>query len=291
MSVLYAILLGIVQGITEFFPVSSFGHLDLIQSLMGINRGPGVLFEVMLHMGTLAAVVLFFFRDIRQIAIELVGLVGDLVGNVHLYIHNKRTGDHLHYAKLVQGSYRKFTVLILVATIPTALLGYQARALVVRVSISPLFCAAALLITGMLLLIVDLGQSGGTKTPRDTTYGDAMWVGICQGIAVLPGFSRSGLTISAALLCGLSRKFAVKFSYILSIPAILGAMFLELGEFTSPGMNVGLGFTFFLGMLVAGITGIFTIRLLLGLIQKKKFRFFAYYCFAAGILALVGIFV
>lgn len=287
MSVLYAILMGIVQGITEFLPVSSSGHIFALEHLFNLQRGPGILFEVMLHLGTLAAVILVFQKDLHHVLEELIGMIMDLVGNANLYLHNKRTGDHLHYTKIVSSNYRKLTVLLLVSMIPTACLGYTARRLVVKSSISALMPGIGMLITGIVLLVVDFSNAGGKRSSKEADYGNAMWIGICQGLSVFPGVSRSGLTISAALLCGLSRTFAVKYSYLLSVPAIIGAMFMEIQGFASPSMSLGAGFCCILGMIAAGVTGVFTIRFLLKLVQKKKLRYFAYYCFFAGILTLM----
>lgn len=286
MSVLQAILLGIVQGITEFLPVSSFGHLTILEGILGVERGPGVLFEVMLHVGTLAALIIVFFKDVRQIGIEFIGIAADLIGNANLYLHNKRTGENLHYARIVHNTYRKFTVLILISLIPTVILGYTARRLVTMWAGSALMPGIGLLMTGIVLLVVDFSKLKGERTPRTTNYGHAMWMGICQGISVFPGLSRSGLTISAGLFCGLSRKFAVKYSYIMSIPAVAGAMILELGEFAAPEITLGLGFTYVLGMIVAGAVGVFTVQALISWTQKIKFRYFAIYCFTAGIVGL-----
>ena len=115
-----------------------------------------------------------------------------------------------------------------------------------------------------------------------------MWIGICQGLSVFPGFSRSGMTISAGLMSGFSRTFAVKYSYILSIPAIIGALIMELGQFGSADMTVGLGFSYVFGMIIAAVVGSLAIRACLRLVHNGKFRFFAYYCFIAGIIALVA---
>lgn len=290
MSVLDAILMGIIQGITEFLPVSSFGHLCAAGNMLGTERAAGVLFEAMLHLGTLAALVLVLQKDIRRIGVELIGMFMDLIGNVNLFFHNKRTGENLHYARIVHGTYRKFTALLLVSSIPTAIIGYTARRLVAMTAASKLMPGIGILITGIVLLVVDFGKSGGQKTPREAGYDHAMWIGICQGISVFPGLSRCGLTVSAALLCGFSRKFAVRYSYILSIPAIVGAFFVEIGEFASPKMSVGLGFTYLLGMLVAAAVGYFAVKFLLRLLQSAKLRFFAFYCFFAGAVALAGSF-
>ena len=288
MSVIHAIILGILQGITEFLPVSSFGHLCAAQDLLGGTRGSGVLFEVMLHLGTMAAVFFIFLKDIKKIGIELIGMILDLIGNINIFLYNRRTGKDLTYAKIVHGTYRKLTALIVVSTIPTALIGYQCKRLVVRCASSHTFSGIAILLTGVILLVVDYSNMNGDKGTREANFGDAMWMGICQGISVFPGLSRLGLTMSAGLFCGLNRKFAVKYSLLMSIPAVIGSFFVEIGEFTSVSMTVGKGFTYILGMLVAGFTGCLVIRFMLKIANQVRLRYFAFYCFAAGILILAA---
>lgn len=288
MIVLYVILLAIVQGITEFLPVSSFGHLCFLQNILGMDHGPGVLLEVMLHLGTLAAVFMTFQRDIRRLLMESIEMLMDLIGNASLYIHNRRTGDHLHYTKILCNVYRKFAVLLMLSMVPTMFIGYTARRLVAMSVSSKLIPGVGILITGILLLVIDLSQVGGTKAAKDASFSNAMWIGICQGLSVFPGFSRSGMTISAGLMSGFSRTFAVKYSYILSVPAIIGAMIMELGQFGSADMTVGLGFSYVFGMIIAAVVGSLTIRACLKLVHHGKFRYFAYYCFIAGILVLVS---
>ncbi len=288
MSVIHAIILGILQGITEFLPVSSFGHLCAAQHLMGGTRGSGVLFEVMLHIGTMAALILFLWKDIRKIGIELIGMIMDLIGNANIFLYNRRTGKNLTYARIVTGTYRKLTALLIVSTLPTMLIGYQCKRLIVRTAASHMFSGIGLLLTGVILLVVDYSNINGNKGTREADYGDAMWMGICQGISVFPGISGLGLTMSAGLFCGMSRKFAVKYSLLMSIPAVIGAFFVEMGEFTSVSMTVGRGFTYILGMLVAGIVGYLVIRFMVNLVNQLKLRYFAFYCFAAGIIVLVA---
>ena len=152
---------------------------------------------------------------------------------------------------------------------------------------STLVSSAGLLITGIVLLVIDLSRAGGTKVAKDASLSNAMWIGISQGLSVFPGLSRSGLTISAGLMSGFSRTFAVKYSYILSIPAILGSLVMELGQFGSPAMTVGLGFTYVLGMVISGIVASFVIRYCLKLVQKGRFRGFAIYCFVIGFVTLI----
>ncbi len=286
MSVLYAIIIGIIQGITEFLPVSSSGHVILLERLFRFDGGPGILFLSMLHLGTLFALVMVFRQDIVQVIRNILSMSIDLVGNVHRFIHNKRTGEKLSYTRIVSSSSRKFSVLILVSSIPTFLLGYASRRLVPLTVSSSIMYGVGFLITGIMLLVVDLSKSGGNKTLRETDYSNAMWIGICQGISVFPGISRCGLTLSAGMLGGLSRSFAVKYSYLISIPAVLGAFLSQVGSFGAKDMSLGLGALFFTGMIAAGVTGYFSVRFLLRLTVRVKLRYFAYYCFLAGIFSL-----
>ena len=262
-------------------------NLSILENFFGMDRNAGVLLEAMLHVGTLGAVFMTFQKDIRHILYEILDMTMDIVGNFHLYFYNKRTGKQLHYARIISNTYRKFVVLLLVSMIPTMFLGYTSRRLVVLVADSTLVSSAGLLITGIVLLVIDLSRAGGTKAAKDASLSNAMWIGISQGLSVFPGLSRSGLTISAGLMSGFSRTFAVKYSYILSIPAILGSLVMELGQFGSPAMTVGLGFTYVLGMVISGIVASFVIRYCLKLVQKGRFRGFAIYCFVIGFVTLI----
>ena len=176
----------------------------------------------------------------------------------------------------------------MLSMVPTMFIGYTARRLVAMSVSSKLIPGVGILITGIILLVIDLSQVGGTKAAKDASFSNAMWIGICQGLSVFPGFSRSGMTISAGLMSGFSRTFAVKYSYILSVPAIIGAMIMELSQFGSADMTVGLGFSYVFGMIIAAVVGSLTIRACLKLVHHGKFRYFAYYCFIAGILVLVS---
>ena len=280
------ILLAVIQAVTEFLPVSSMGLLCVLEGFLGIDHGTGLLLEAILHLGTAASIIFLFHRELKKIGLELLGMFLDIIGNINLYIHNRRTGADLSYAKIVTGTYRKFSALLVISMIPTALLGFTGRRLALITADSPIVPGIGFLLTGVLLLVTDLNKSGGNKGPREASYDSAMWIGICQGLAVFPGISRMGLTLCAALLCGYNRKFAVRYSVFLSLPAIVGAFFTEIGYFGSSEMTVGLGFAYVFAMIIAGFAGCLIIRTTLDMAQKVKLRYFAYYSFAAGIIAL-----
>lgn len=286
MTVLYIFLLAIIQGVTEFLPVSSYGHITVLQQLLGMEYETGLLLEALLHVGTAAAIVFAFKKELKHLGIELLGMIMDIIGNINLYIHNKHTGEELKPAKIVYGSWRKFAALLAVSMIPTVMLGFITRNLADMAAESAILPGIGFLLSGIFLLVTDLNKSGGDKGPREAGYDSAMWIGLCQGLAVFPGVSRMGLTLCAALLCGFSRRFAVRFSVIMSLPAVLGAFLAGLKGFTASDMTVGLGFLFVIGAVLAGVVGCLVIRTMVNLIQKKQLRLFAYYSFIAGIIAL-----
>lgn len=286
MIVVYLILLAIIQAVTEFLPVSSTGHLCVLEQLLGMDHGTGLLLEAMLHLGTAGAIIFLFRKELKKTGLELVGMFMDILGNVNLYIHNRRTGESLGYARIVTGTYRKFGALLVISMIPTVLLGFTGRRLALLAADSQIVPGIGFLLTGVLLLVTDLNRSGGMKGPREASYDSAMWIGICQGLAVFPGISRMGFTLCAALLCGYSRKFAVRFSVFMSLPAIVGAFFVEAGNFGAAEMTVGLGFAYVFAAAVAGFIGCLMIRTAINMSQKVKLRYFAYYSFAAGMIAL-----
>ena len=286
MIILYVILLAVIQAVTEFLPVSSFGHLCTVEQLLGMGHDTGILLETMLHLGTVAAIIFLYKKDLKKVGAETLGMCLDMIGNLNLYIHNKKTGKNLRYAKIVHGSYRKFAALLAVSMIPTVLLGLTSRKLAELSAQSSLVSGIGFLFTGMFLLVTDLNGSGGQKGPKEAAYHSAMWIGICQGIAVFPGISRMGFTLCAAPLCGYNRKFAVRFSVFMSLPAIIGAFFTEIGNFGASEMTAGLGFTYVFAMIIAGFAGCLVIRNTIAMTQNVKLRYFAYYSFIVGIITL-----
>lgn len=287
MSVLESIFLGIVQGVTEFLPVSSSGHLAILENIFHIETNGSMLFDIMLHLGTLVAVFIVYHKDIWNMIKEALFMVGDIFSNLHTFILNKIHKTSLKYKKVVHNSYRKFVVLILVSTVPTGLIGVLGKDIVEGAGETLLIPGICLLITGVLLLMAELKKEGN-KTPKTVSYGNGLVIGAAQGLATLPGLSRSGTTIATCLFCGLDRKFAVKYSFILSIPAILGAAVLEIKDVIAEPIQASQIAVYAVGMVFAGVVGYICIKTMLIIVRKKKFHYFAYYCFAVGIVAIVG---
>lgn len=290
MSLLQAIFMGILQGLTEFLPVSSSGHLAIFKNLFHIKTDTGILFDVLLHVGTLVAVFIVYRKDIGRMILEGFGLLGDACRNVGIFFQNKFGKKDLTYRKVIKNAYRKFDMLVIVSTIPTGIIGFVAKDLVEAASEILLIPGICLIVTAILLVISDRLPEG-KKTPKNVTYTNAFGIGICQGIATLPGLSRSGTTITACVASGFDRSFAVKYSFIMSIPAILGAAVLELKDIGTVKVTAPEVASYIVGMLVAAIVGYICIKTLLVIVRKKKFTYFAIYCLAMGILSIVGYFV
>lgn len=272
MNILQAILLGLVQGLTEFLPVSSSGHLVLVQKLLGVNPETDfVLFSVLLHFGTLLAVVIAFWSDIRQLVIEFFRWIGDGF-------------------KIRNQPYRRFLVMLLITIVPMFAV-LPVKSYVEEAMSSTLLVGIMLLVTAALLFLSER-FSHGRKTERDATWLDALVVGIMQCFAVMPGLSRSGTTMVGGLLRGFSREFAVRFAFIMSLPVILGANILEVGDAlaSSPVVPTPL-YIYIVGVLVALVSGLAAIKMVKFVAKRGNFRPFFVYCVLIGIVTIVLSFV
>lgn len=278
MTIIQAIFLGIVQGLAEFLPVSSSGHLAIFQYLFHIDTGNGIMFDVMLHIGTLSAICVVYYKDIWKMIVEFFGMIADCF---------RKIKDH--DIIIVNSAYRKFVLLIIVSTIPTGIIGYAAKDLVEAASATLLVPGICLMITAVLLFIADRCNEG-RKGPKNVTYLNAFEIGMAQGVATLPGLSRSGTTITACLLCGLKKDFAVKYSFIMSVPAVLGAALLELKDASGESVTAAMAGNYAAGMITAAVVGYIAIKTMILVVKKKKYIIFSIYCMAAGLLAVCGYF-
>lgn len=273
MTLIESILYGIIQGLAEFLPISSSGHLAIFHALFGTSGDENLAFDVLLHLGTLVAVFIVYHKDIWQLIVSFFTLVGKL-------FHGK-----FHFSDYNEGE--RFVIFVLIATIPlipaaildgwiAALSGY-------------LWAVGLILVLNAVMLFFSDKFATGSKGLEETKPRNALIVGISQMFAVLPGLSRSGTTITVGLTQGFDRTFAVKFSFILSIPAILGACVLELPDFitTAGSENPTQLMIYLAGALTAGIVGVAAMKLLQFIAKKNNFRIFSYYCLAVGVFAIV----
>ena len=270
MSLWQAVVLGVVQGLTEFLPVSSSGHLVLFRNLFGMKE-PMLAFDIAVHGGTLLAILVFFSGDIRNIAF-------DFLASVQKIISKKPAASGLTPAS------RGLWVCILITLIPTGIIAVCFRHLLEAAFSNLSFVAAAWFVMGILLILSERFQKG-QKDLSVIHYGDAFWIGLAQGVALLPGISRSGSTILAGMLLGIKKEDAAKFSFLIAIPAILGAIVMDLKD----------GVDYFLansavvlsGFLAAAVTGYLVIRWLMALIRQGRFFLFGYYCIAVSLFAVI----
>ncbi|MCI9517534.1 MAG: undecaprenyl-diphosphate phosphatase [Lachnospiraceae bacterium] len=290
MTILQAIFLGIIQGLTEFLPVSSSGHLAIAQNIFEIDTGGSMLFDIMLHVGTLAAVFVAYRKDIVRMIREAICICIDIGANTKIWISNRKNDEALRYKRIIHNNYRKFVVLILVSTIPTGVIGYAAKNLVEAASATLIVPGVCLLLTGVLLVVADFTEDG-KKIPRDVSYTNGFFIGIAQGISTLPGLSRSGTTITACLVSGFDKRFAVKYSFLMAVPAVLGASVLEIKDAVAEEITGNLVLCCVIGAVVAGLVGYVCIKVMLSIVRKKKFKGFAIYCLVLGVAAIAAHFI
>jgi undecaprenyl-diphosphatase len=294
MDLLNAIIMGLVQGIAEFLPVSSSGHLAIMKHILHMEE-TGLFFDVLLHLGTLIAIFIAFWKDILELIVEGFRIIGDFFVNVGRVISNffrlvSGTKKKREYKRIITTPYRRFVMLIIVSTIPTAFIGVVFEDAIDFVSTTLLVPGLCLILTGILLSIADRVKTG-KKTEENVSYTEAGAIGLAQGIATFPGLSRSGTTITACLLAGFDRDFAVKYSFIMSIPAVLGAAVLKMKDFSMASVTQTDLMNYMIGTIVAAVVGFISIKTMLVIVRGKKFKYFAYYCFVIGVIAVIGYFV
>ena len=274
MTYLLSILMGIIQGVAEFLPISSSGHLALFQTFFGMENVEEkyMFFTVLLHFGTFISVCVVYWRDILDMIREFFLGIAALAGK-------KDTG-------VTPPPARRMVMLIIIATLPLFVMVLLQDA-VNKLFSNSIMVSCALMATGFILFFSDR-LAKGHKTVRNATLVDALIVGCGQALAVIPGLSRSGTTISVGMLRGFDRSFAVRFSFLMSLPAILGANILEIKDAVDAGINMEELPMYIVGVVVAAVVGYFAIRLVKSLSDKGKFGKFAYYCWAMGLGSLIA---
>ncbi len=263
MHLIEAILFGIVQGITEFLPVSSTAHIIITELLLGYNF-PGLAFEIYLHIASVFAVILYFRRD-------LWGVMNGFIK----YFNEKNAENRVHFM---------FGIYIIVATVITGGLGVLLKDIVEEVMKTPVFIAGALTVTGTGLIFIERFQNYGNRTEKSMTFWDSIIVGLAQTLAVLPGISRSGSTLIASLWLGLERNTAVRYSFLLVIPVILGSTVLAVGEVTGDmwaAIGTGPLIVSFIASFVFSWVGIVW---LIDFLKRGRLLYFAIYCYLVAFL-------
>ena len=271
MSLLSSLILGFIQGVAEFLPISSSGHLAIAEQLLGMQGVSDIpeFFDVLLHLGTLVAVFAAYWAEIRELIMEFFSSIGDIAKGRKL-------------TPLVPA--RRMILLVIVGTLPLFVV-LPIKDFVECLANNMFFVGGALIFTGCLLFMSDRVHRG-RKSEKNASYIDALLVGIAQAIATCPGISRSGMTITAGCFTGFERSFAVRYSFIMSIPAILGANILSIKDAIGT-IDVSAVPAYLAGMAVSAIVGYACIRLLKMIAASGRFGAFAYYCWGVGVLTLI----
>lgn len=271
MTYFEATILGLVQGLAEFLPISSSGHLALLQNWFDIDETKVLLFTVLLHVGTLVSVFIVYWKDIWELIKELVLTIKDLC-----------TGKGL---RMEERPVRKLGVMIIVATIPTAIIGFAFSDFFDSLYTSVLPIGIGLIITGFLLVLAEkIGTAN--RGIKEMNIRNAIFVGLVQGIAICPGISRSGSTLFGSLVCNLDRKFAVKFVFLISIPSILGSAILEAPAAIETGVTAAQMGPVLWGMAVAAVSGLVAIKTMIKIVSDKKLSYFSYYVWILGLIVV-----
>lgn len=255
------ILLGLIQGLTEFFPVSSSGHLVIAKYFLKLNL-PGTAFEAFLHFGTVVAVIVLFRKDIKELVISFFD-------SIYKLSHGENISSIFK-----NNSSSKLAWFLAISTIPAAIIGYTFSSYFEILFSKPIIASLMLTVTGTLLWFGNKKFAGGDKNISEITCKDAIFIGFAQAVAIIPGISRSGLTVIAGMSRNLDREFAAKYSFILSVPLILGASMFKMRELSS--LNIDLPILMLSG-LVAAISSYGAMKIFISLLKNRKIFFFSYY--------------
>ena len=271
MTYFQAIILGLAQGLSEFLPISSSGHLALLQYFFNVSAENVLPFAVLLHLGTLVSVFIVYWKDIVELVKELGAVIRDIFTGKGLRINANPT--------------RRLGFMIIVATIPTAIIGLLFNAAFAALYLSLTAIGTGLLITGTILFVAErMGKSN--KTVKQMKFRNAVFVGVMQGIAICPGISRSGSTLFGGLISGLNKEFAVKFAFLISIPSILGSVIMEAPNAFEAGMDMSLIGPVIAGVIVSALSGLFAIKAMIKLVSNRKLIGFSVYTWALGIAVI-----
>jgi undecaprenyl-diphosphatase len=271
MTLFESAVLGLVQGLSEFLPISSTGHLALLEHFFGVEGDKALSFAATLHMGTLLSIFAAFRKDVLELLAELAATLKDVF-----------TGKG---PKINKNDTRRLGFMIIVASLPTAAAGILLRDVFSGLYGSVMAIGAGLVATGTLMFFSERGAYGG-RGVMEMKFAHAAFVGLMQSVALCPGVSRSGATIVGGLFSGLQREFAVRFAFLVSIPTVLGAVILEAPEAFGGGVGKDLALPMALGTLLAALSGFFAIKAMIRVVSKGKLYYFSIYTWALGALAV-----
>ncbi len=264
MDVLQSFLLGLIQGLTEFLPISSSGHLVLGKYLLGTETETGITFEVVVHFGTLCSILIYYRSLLKELLLSAFEFVKAPA--------QKKSDPSVH-----------LMAFILISMIPAMIVGFTLEDAIEDIFMNPLFVSGMLVVTGFILFLTKFAG----EPQKEINLKSSLMIGIAQAIAIIPGISRSGSTISAALYLGIKREDAANFSFLMVIPVIAGAMLLKMIEMFETGVDSEQLLSLIVGFFTAFISGYFALKYLILILKKRGFHYFAYYCWALGAIGLI----
>jgi len=267
-----AAILGLTQGLAEFLPISSSGHLALLQYFFGIEGESVLAFAVLLHLGTLISVFIVYWKDIWALILELCATIKDICTGKGPRINANPT--------------RRLGFMIIVATIPTALIGLLGNDFFASLYVTLMPIGIGLLFTGTIMWLSER-MGSGKKGIGEMKFSTAIFVGIMQGIAICPGVSRSGSTLVGGLAGGLNREFAVKFAFLISIPSIMGSVVLEAPAAFDQGFDLAIVGPIILGVVIAAVSGLLAIKAMIKVVSNKKLFYFSMYTWMLGAAVVI----
>ena len=286
MSVLQAVIYGLLQGITGFLPVSSYGHLLLVNQVSGSDAGKLTSAWVSyMYIGALVAILILFGKDLGKMILECLCMIWALTENVFRFFC-RIFGMKVHRKRIINSEYRKFACMLLVSTIPTAVGGYFLLDVAYLLEDFPWICGGFMLCQAVILCIAAGAQTGNVH-PKDATYKDSFRLGLVQAVSCLPGFSRTGSTVTAALLYGFDKSFAMRYSMIMSIPAIAGVAYVNRGDMIALAKNSANLTGIIISVLLCAVSALISVRILNQVIKKQRFLPWAVYSALLGIGMIV----
>lgn len=274
MTLFESIILGLVQGLAEFLPISSSGHLAALQYIFGIDGSNVLTFTVMLHFGTLVAIFVVYWKDIVDLVKELFATIKDVCTGQGVQVNKNDT--------------RKLGFMIITASVPTAIIGLLLNDFFESLYAKMTVIGVCLIITGCGLFFAER-YGGGKRTIKDMNFRNAFFIGLCQSVAIMPGISRSGATMIGGLACKFDRAFAVRYAFLISIPSVLGAFLLEVPDAVksvSDGTGMSLG-VMLAGIAVAAVSGYAAIKVMIKAVTNKKLMYFSVYTWIAGAALII----
>jgi undecaprenyl-diphosphatase len=264
MDLIQSFLLGLIQGLTEFLPISSSGHLALGRNLLGVSTEGGLTFEIVVHFGTLCS-ILIYYKDM------LLDLMKAGTGFV-VAPSEKKSDPRVHLIGF-----------ILISMIPALVVGFTLKDQVESLFNDPFWVSIMLIVTGIILFLTRFAKPGSSEI----TAGERILIGLAQSFAMIPGISRSGSTISTALYLGIKREDAANFSFLMVIPVIAGAMLLQILDLMEAGVQSAQLMSLLVGFVTSFVSGYYALKYLIIILKKKGFHYFAWYCWAVGIFSLI----